>query len=135
MASNRLWRDRIYKTVILDSSSILMLFEYSIDLEGELSRLLGSYKIFVPKPIVNELKNLSIAGKGKKKINSKAALKLIKKYETIDITHKKGDEAIIDIASKLDCIVVTNDKQLKRQLKKISISTVFIRGKQKLEIE
>ena len=80
MASNRLWGDRIHKTVILDSSAILMLFEFAIDLEKELTRLLGNYYIVVPTPIIRELEFLSKNGTGKKKAKAKASLKLIKNF-------------------------------------------------------
>ena len=56
MASNRLWGDREEKTVILDSSAVMLLFEFSINLEAELDRLLGSYHIVIPRQIINELK-------------------------------------------------------------------------------
>ena len=55
MASDRLWRDREGRIVILDSSSILMLFEFSIDLEDELTRLLGKFRVLIPRPIFDEL--------------------------------------------------------------------------------
>ena len=56
MASDRLRRNRTTKTVVLDSSAILMVFEFSVDIERELSRILGSYKIIVPKTIFKEVK-------------------------------------------------------------------------------
>ena len=59
MASDRLWRDREGRIVILDSSSILMLFEFFIDLEDELTRLLGRFRILIPKPIFDEIVFLS----------------------------------------------------------------------------
>ena len=39
MASNRLWDNRDGKIVILDSSAIMMCFEFSIDLENELNKI------------------------------------------------------------------------------------------------
>ena len=86
MASNRLWKDRAQKIVVLDSSAIMMLFEFSIDLEDELIRLLGRCKIIVPKPIIDELTYLSENGKGKKKTNAKASLKLIEKIALLHMT-------------------------------------------------
>ena len=58
MAFNWIWGDRIYKRVILDSNALLTLFEYSIDFEKEISRLVGSFKIFVPTSVIRELKTL-----------------------------------------------------------------------------
>ena len=135
MASDRLWGDKIHKTVILDSSAVLMLFEFSIDLEKELTRLLGSYHIVIPTPIVSELEFLSENGRGEKKTKAKASLELIKKYDTINVDEKGGDDSILDLAKKINGIVVTNDRELRNRLKKISLSVIFLRAKKKLVME
>lgn len=135
MAFDRLWGDKIHKTVILDSSAVLMLFEFSIDLEKELTRLLGNYHIVIPTPIVRELEFLSENGKGEKKTKAKASLKLIKKYDTINVDEKGGDDSILDLAKKINGIVVTNDRELRSRLKKLSSSVIFLRSKKKLVME
>lgn len=135
MASDRIWEYRNEKTVILDSSAIMMLFEFQINLEDELTRLLGIYRIIIPKPIYEELKFLSINGKGKKRIIAKASLKLIEKYNIVDSDEKTGDDSVLSIAKKTKGIVVTNDKELKDNLKKISLSVIFLRAKKKLVME
>ena len=135
MASNRIWRDKKGKNVILDSSAIMMLFEFSIDLEEELTRLLGKYHIIVPSPIVKELENLSKKEPGNKRMKAKASLKMIKSYDVVNVKNKIGDESVIELATQINGVVVTNDKELKQKLKEMSISVVFLRGKNKLEIE
>ena len=135
MASDRLWGDRIHKTVILDSSAIMMLFEFSIDLEKELTRLLGTYHIVVPKPIARELEFLSENGDGNKNAKAKASLKLIKKYDVINVDEKFGDDSILELAKKTNGIVVTNDRELRNRLKELSISVIFLRSKKKLVLE
>jgi len=131
MASNRLWRNPKEKTVILDSSSIMMLFEQSIDLEDELTRLLGKVKILVPKPIVDELIYLSENGKGRKKRLAKPALEIIKNYEVTE-SEGKGDDSVLYLAKKLHATVVTNDKELRTRIKGESLKTVYLRGKKRL---
>jgi len=135
MASNRLWGNKKEKTVILDSSAIMMLFEFSIDLEDELTRLLGVYHIIVPSPIVKELEFLSKNGTGNKKMKAKASLKLIENYDIVDAVDKSGDDSVIELARKTKGIVVTNDKGLRNRLKEISISVIFLRAKKKLVLE
>ena len=135
MASNRLWGDRIHKTVILDSSAILMLFEFAIDLEKELTRLLGNYCIVVPTPIVRELEFLSENGTGKKKAKAKASLKLIKKYDAIDVEGRNGDDSVLELAKKINGIVVTNDRELRNRVKEMSLSVIFLRAKKKLVMD
>ena len=131
MASNRIRRDRDAKLVILDSSAIMMLFEFSIDLEGELTRLLGKYHVVIPMPIIRELEFLSKHGKGKKSLFAKSSLKLIEKYDAEE-ADGKGDDAVFCLAEKLNGIVVTNDRELKNRLKAASLQVIYLRGKKQL---
>ena len=134
MASDRLWRDREGRIVILDSSSILMLFEFSIDLEDELTRLIGKFRVLIPRPIFDELIYLSKHGKGKKKYNSKLALDLIKKYD-ISEAEGKGDDSVLYLAKVHNGVVVTNDKDLRKRAKDIHLQTIYLREKSKLVLD
>ncbi len=138
MASDRIWGDRKGKTVILDTSAIMMLFEFHISLEDELTRLLGKYHIVIPRRILEELEFLSKNGTGKQKIIAKPALKLVKqkKYEVLDEDISgEGDEVVFSLAKKLNGIVVTNDRELINNLKKASLHVVYLRGKNRLALE
>ena len=136
MASNRLWRNREGKIVILDSSAIMMCFEFNIDLEDELTRLLGKYQIIIPKPIVDELEFLAKHGSGKKKRIAKPALDFVKRYEISELqTNEKGDDAVIYFAQKLSGMVVTNDRELIMRLRELLIKVIYLRGKKRLVFE
>ena len=134
MASDRLWEYREEKAVILDSSAVMMLFEFSIGLEDELTRLLGKFHIVVPRPIFEELKLLSEKGKGKKKLIAKPSLELIKKYEIVN-AEGNGDDAVLNLAKKLSGIVITNDRELRKRVKESSLQTIYLRGKGRLVLE
>ena len=120
----------------LDSSALMMLFEFSIDLEKELTRILGKYHIVIPKGIIDELDFLIKFGKGKNQRIAKPALKLAQNY---DVFEKNGDEmgdnSVINIAKKTGGAVLTNDKELKKKLKEIPVQVIFLKGKKKLDIE
>ena len=133
MASNRIWRD---KKIILDSSALMMVFEFNIDIERELDRLIGSYQIFIPRNIVDELSFLSQNGRGKKKQLAKAALKLLERYTIVDLdSNLNGDDSVIAAAEKYNGIVITNDRELRRRLKDKGISRICLQGKQHLILE
>jgi len=113
-----------------------MLFEFSIDLENELTRLLGSYKILVPKTVLKELELLSNKkSDSKKKMKAKASVKLIEKYDVIDVKSENADDSIIELAKETDGVVVTNDMELRKRLKYFSIHIIFLRAKKKLVME
>jgi uncharacterized protein len=133
MALDRVRGDKIHKTVILDSSAILMFFEFSVDWEKDLDRLLDGYHVVVPTAVVQELQILSMRSAGKKK--AAAALKLIAKYDTIDEKADTVDESLMKIAEKTHGIVVTNDTELRKRLKNRGFPVIFLRGKKRLFLE
>jgi rRNA-processing protein FCF1 len=135
MASDRTWGDKIRQTVILDTSAILSFFEFSVDWERELSRLLDSYTIIVPSQVIKELEILSTQPASEKSQRASASLKFTKRYNTLDSTAKNADDAIIEIAQKTNGVVATNDKELRHRLKHESIPILFLRGKKKLAFE
>jgi rRNA-processing protein FCF1 len=136
MASDWIRRDSGRRIVILDTSAVLMLFEFSIDLEKELTRLIGSYSIIIPQAVLNELTVLSKNADGKKQRMAKASLMLIKKYETAEIGEGKTvDDVIVSAAEKRNAYVVTNDKELRNRLKKRFLHRIFLRGKNHLVLE
>jgi len=134
MASDRIWGNREEKIVILDSNVAMMLFEFSINLEDELTHLLGKYHMVVPKPIIKELEFLSKHGKGKKKLISRPALEFVKRYDVINID-EKGDNAVMNLAKKLSGIVLTNDRELRKRLRAESLHVIYLRGKNRLVLE
>lgn len=113
--------------VILDSNALLMVFQFRINLESELNRILGSYEIVVPTTVKNELKTL-------KDKHAKIALSFSEKYRTIS-ANGNTDDSIIELAEKEKGVVVTNDKILKKRLREKNIPVVFLRSKTHLEVE
>lgn len=97
------------RAVVLDTNALLMPFEVKLNLDLEIRRLVGNARVVVPGPMVGELKRCGAK-------HSKAAISLARKYEIIH-TEKDGDEAIIELATKLDAFVVTNDKELRSRLR------------------
>ena len=134
MASDRLRKNTALKIVVLDSSAIFMIFEYSINLEQELLRLLGNYEVVVPSKIIEELKFLYEKGKGKQKQFAKPALSLIENYKIVIDKSEKADDAVLYTAKKLNGVILSNDKELKKRAKKEKIKTIFMRNKKYLMI-
>lgn len=109
--------------VILDTNALMMPFQFELNIDVELNRILGSYKIIVPSYVIEELKALI-----KKEKFADSALKLAKKYEIIK-SPVKGDEGIIELAKELNAIVVTNDRTLKEKLSSLDLPVVYLRSK------
>lgn len=136
MASDRIRGYSNITLVFLDTNAIFSLFEFSIDLESELTRLLGAHKIIIPEAVVHEIELLREKGRGNQKKVAQPALKYIKKYPVFShVSFESADDALVELASAKDAVVVTNDKQLLNRLKEKGISRVFLRGKQQFVFE
>jgi rRNA-processing protein FCF1 len=111
--------------VILDTNAVLMPFQFGINLNKELERLLGECEILVPMSVLEELKDL------KPKRLARAAQELALKFKVFETT-EKGDKAIISVAKELKCPVVTNDKKLIKTLEKLGLPVIFLRSRSHL---
>jgi len=134
MASDRAWGNKGIKTVVIDTSAIMMLFEFSIDLENELKRILVSYRIVVPISVINELKFLAENSKGRKKQIAKPAVKLAEGFELMDDNSDNADDAVLSVAKRQKGIVFSNDRELRRRAKKEKLKTICLRSKNHLMI-
>ena len=129
MAPDRIRSDQELRTVVLDTNAILMPFQFLINIDLELERLLGRVKVVVLSPVRDEVYGLAQGGNR----HAKAGLKLLEKYQSVE-WEGKGDDAILDYAKKKsDCVVVTNDKQLRSRLSKIGIKRIMVYKKKYLD--
>lgn len=114
-------------TVILDTNALLWQFRTNVDIEKELNRLLGGYKIIIPSSVLLELESLKDRYVG-------AARKLAKRYRVV-ATELKGDESIINLALEHQALVVTNDKELRKRLRGRGVTVIFMRQGKYLSID
>ncbi len=109
--------------VILDTNFLLDIAKFRIDFISELDRILDDkYELYILDKTINELKN---------KKNSKLALKLIKNKVDVIKADKGVDESLLELN---DCVIATQDKELKKGLKKKGLKTIVIRQKRYLEL-
>ncbi len=107
--------------VVLDANALMMPFEYKMNLDLEIERVLGKAELFVPSCIIGELEKLS-----KKRWEAKAALQLARKYKVIEVK-QLGDRGVLEAAKKLNAYVVTNDRALLRILKSEGIRVLSMK--------
>lgn len=115
--------------VLLDTNALLMLFQFKINLERELDRLLGRYEILVPECVLEELKKLSL-----KSLLARGALRFAERYKKIK-AYGKVDLAILELAKKRKRAVITNDRELRMRLRASKLPVIFLRSRTHLEIE
>lgn len=115
------------QNVVLDTNALLMPFEFRINLDLELKRLLGSYQIYIPGCVIGELH------KSKNK-HAQVALSLARKYPVAE-TETQGDAGVIEVARRLSAFVVTNDALLRSKLRKQRMRTIYLRSGNHLTID
>lgn len=113
--------------IILDANALLMPFQFRVDIEKELDRILGTYEILVPSSVIHELERL-------KDKHAKPALKLAGRFRILEVD-EKGDKAILKLAEELNAMVVTNDKNLRNDLEDIGVKVIFMRQKSYLTMK
>lgn len=113
--------------VVLDTNALLLPFERSVNLDSQIKSLLGNCEVYVPFPILGELK------RSKNKFAS-AALKLASNYN-VEKTEEAGDYAVIELASRLGACVVTNDAYLIKKLREKNIPVIRFKSNSHLDFD
>ena len=121
---------RAIPTVVADVNGLMMPFQFGINLDSQLARLLGACKIVVPESVVGELVNLS-----KRIPEARAALALARRCERVPVGAANPDEAILTLAKERKAYVLTNDAGLIALLRKARIPVIRMRGRTHLAVE
>ena len=117
------------RTVLLDANALLMPFQFRINMEAELHRLLGEVDIAVPTPVLEELRLLATHDR-----DAKAGERLAAKYRTVE-AHGGADDALLELGADLHAVVVTNDQPLLDRLKASGVPRAYLRSRSHLVLE
>ena len=113
--------------VLLDTNALLLPFQFGINLEAELARLLGSCDILVPSSVAGELARL------RRFKHHLAASRLRLKYKVVECSAEPTvDDALANLALRLGAVVVTCDRLLQKKLLERGVRVVVMRGKNHL---
>jgi rRNA-processing protein FCF1 len=125
--------------VILDSNALFVSLQFKIDIFNDLERLLNrNFELILLSPVKRELKNLAKKGSPKMRKNAFHALKLADKCKYVEVDASASDltdDVIIKVAKKWGFSVFTNDRQLRKRLRNISVPVIYVRQKSRLEID
>ncbi|MCK5396670.1 MAG: twitching motility protein PilT [Thermoplasmata archaeon] len=114
------------RQIVADANALIAPFKLKFNIDSELTRLLGVYEIIVPKPIVGELEKLAVTN-----THARGALKLAKS-RIIKPTKSAGDDAVLELAKKIDGFVMTNDKELIARARKRNLKIIRVKEGGKL---
>ncbi|MFO8051825.1 MAG: twitching motility protein PilT [Thermoplasmatota archaeon] len=115
--------------IILDANALISPFQLGYNLDLELERTVPGVRPVVPSSVLRELEQPSKS----KDWHVKAALRLARKYEVIDVKGK-GDSPIFNLAVSRGWMVLTQDKRLRYKLNSRGITVVLVRGRGHLQV-
>jgi rRNA-processing protein FCF1 len=125
--------------VILDSNALFVPFQFKIDIFNDLAQLLNrNFELILLSPVKRELEVLAEKGSPKMRKNASHALKLAERCEYVEVSDSASaavDDIIVKIAKEWGSPVFTNDKQLRKRLRDISVPVIYVRQKSRLEID
>lgn len=129
------------RLILLDTNVVLFPFEHSLDLVGELTRILDEkYEMGILDKCIEELDKKVIKKSLKERRAAKLALLWVQRTRVKVINsdfNLSADDAIIKYASlyKGPIAVATQDQALKRKLKELGIDRIVVRQKMYLELQ
>jgi hypothetical protein len=125
--------------VILDSNALFVPLEFKLDIFVKARDLLNrNVEFILLSPVKRELELLAAKDSSKIRRQAVYALKLAEKcrYVVVNEDEKSSiDDAIIRVAKAWNSPVFTNDRQLRRKLRDISVPVIYVRQKSRLEID
>ena len=134
MEANRCRNDKV-RCAVLDTNILIYIFTEKVDVFAQL-RELGFNKFVVPSKVVQELKNLSVSLTGRERQAAKFALSLVEKFcDVVDLDAVGTDIALLETARRLGCVLITNDKVLKKRAKREGIPVGYLREMKYVTIE
>jgi rRNA-processing protein FCF1 len=116
--------------VVVDANALMMPFQFGLNIDLELGRLVPGCEMVVPSSVVAELRAVFEKTKDP---HARSALSLAPKYRCIDV-EGSGDDAVLELARRLGAVVVTNDRGLRARAQAAGLGVVGLRGKNHLEI-
>jgi rRNA-processing protein FCF1 len=116
------------RRILLDTSFILTLASKPLNLIEELEDIFGKVELLVLDDTIKELEVISKRSSVKKAKQAKLALDFATKLKRIAYDCEGSvDDKILRYAKENGLIVITMDKELKKRLKAINLSTITLR--------
>jgi len=125
--------------IILDSNALFVPLQFKIDIFEELKTLLNmNFEPVLLSHVRRELEKLAEEGSPKMQKNASYALQLAEKCRLVEANEdfaESPDNVIVEVAREWNCPVFTNDRQLRKRLRDISVPVIYVRKKSRLEID
>ncbi len=117
--------------IVADTNALMLPFTDGTDLVEELTDLVGAFHILVPFSVKQELQSLA---QGKDAAARAAAGALRMGLGELVPTDLPGDDGLLEVARAGADAVMTNDRRLAGEAKKLGLRVVQSRGRGRLHL-
>lgn len=131
MAADRIWH---CKGIVVDTNMFLVPYQFGVDIFYEFERLMPGLKIYTIPQVVKEVERLLYKGSLEERLAAKIAARLLKKVEILKVDPEVPTDRILLKLSN-DYVIATNDRELRRKIRKKGGNTIFLRERNHLELE
>lgn len=125
--------------VVLDANFFFVSSQFNVDVFEELAKLLNRrFEPILLSSTQKELQGLAKSNSPKKRNQAHLALKLAEECRLVPVEKSLDetyDDVIVRVSAEWKSPVATNDRELRKRLRKIGIPVVFLRQKRRLEGE
>jgi rRNA-processing protein FCF1 len=132
------WKNVTLK-VILDANFLFVPLQFKIDVFEGITQLLNQkFEPILLSTTRRELQRMADVGSPQLRKQAVVALKLAEKCTVIDVkkrAEETDDGVILRIASEWKSAVATNDRELRKRLRDRNVPVIFLRGKNRFDLE
>jgi rRNA-processing protein FCF1 len=120
--------------VLLDTNAFLLPVQFGIDLVRELEGIFGACDLLTLEGVVRELQGIG-AGRSRDAAAARVGLDLARRCTVLPPSGTGGDvdEEVVRVAEEAGCVVVTNDREIRRSLLGKGLGVVSLRSRKRLE--
>jgi len=132
------WKNVTLK-IILDANFLFVPLQFKIDIFEGITRLLNKkFEPILLSTTRRELQTMADMGSPQLRKQAAVALKFAETCKVIDVkkrAEETDDDVILRIASEWKSTVATNDRELRKKLRGRNIPVIFLRGKNRFDLE
>jgi hypothetical protein len=125
--------------VILDANFFFVPSQFNIDIFEELAKVLNQrFEPIILSSTRKELQGLTKSSSPKEGKQAQLALMLAEKCRSVSIekaSDETYDDVIVRVAAAWKAPVVTNDREMRKRLRKIGVPVIFLRQKHRLVLD
>ena len=132
-------KERRKLKIIMDTNAFFVPLQFRIRIPEELEQLLErKIEMLLLSHVKRELITLTTKRSPSTQKNAEYALKFAEKCKYIEIEttlSQPTDDMIVNAAKEWKAVVFTNDRQLRKRLRDISVPVIYVRQKSHLAVD